>query len=116
MNGDIKCKGTYTRTLGKQKTAIDMFIMNSTMYEKCNEMNIDEDKEEIDFSDHNLISVNLKIREGYKNRFKKGEWKVGEYYRKGEEAMKEFGDEIEKIWKKNKIEKVQYMIISMSEV
>ena len=33
MNGDIKCKGTYTRTLGKQKTAIDMVIMNSTMYE-----------------------------------------------------------------------------------
>merc|ERR1739842_142588 len=88
MNGDIKCKGTYTRTLGKQKTAIDMFIMNSTMYEKCNEMNIDEDKEEIDFSDHNLISINLKIREGYKNRFKKGEWKVGEYYRKGEEEKR----------------------------
>merc|ERR1712128_200658 len=57
MNGDIKCKGTYTRTLGEQKSAIDMVIMNRTMYEKCNEMIIDEDKEKIDFSDHNLISV-----------------------------------------------------------
>merc|ERR1712106_1207774 len=116
MNGDIKCKGTYTRTLGEQKSAIDMVIMNRTMYEKCNEMIIDEDKEKIDFSDHNLISVNFKMREGYKNRFKKGEWKIGDYYRKGEDAMKEFGDEIERIWKEKKVEKVQDMIISMSEV
>ena len=64
LNGDEKCKGTYTWIRGNSKTAIDMVMVNRRMYEVCEEMIIDEDKEEIQFSDHNLVTISIGLRGG----------------------------------------------------
>ena len=116
MNGDDKCEGTITREQGDIKTAIDMVMMNRTLYEKCKGMKIDEEKEVIHISDHNLISIEFKARQKCSNSFNKKKWKEEECYRKDESAMKEFGDEIEKEWKNSNIESVEEMTISMLEV
>ena len=115
MNGDEKCEGTITREKGEQKTAIDMVLMNRALYEKCKSMKIDEDKESIDISDHNLISIEFNAREKSGHNYNKKKWVEEEYYRKGESALKEFGEEVEKIWSTRNIESVEEMTLSMIE-
>ncbi|CAL4162554.1 unnamed protein product [Meganyctiphanes norvegica] len=61
LNADEKCVGTYTRIRGTQKSAIDMVLVNDGFYKYCKDMNIDEKQEKLSFSDHNLISVTLRI-------------------------------------------------------
>ena len=116
MNGDEKCEGTITREQGEQKTAIDMVMMNRTLYDKTKGMKIDEEKDVIHISDHNLISIELKARQKCGNGFSKKKWREEECYRKDESALKEFGDEIEKEWKSNGVVSVEEMTISMLEV
>ena len=64
LNGDEKCKGTYTWIRGNSKTAIDMVMVSKRMFEVCQEIIIDDDKEEIQFSDHNLVTINIGLRGG----------------------------------------------------
>ena len=116
MNGDEKCEGTYTREQGNQKTAIDMVMVNRALYDKCKGMKIDEEKDIIDISDHNLISIEFKARQKCGNNFNKKKWREEECYKKDDSALKEFGDEIEKEWKSKGIESVEEMTINMLEV
>ena len=116
MNGDEKCEGTFTREQGNLKTAIDMVMVNRALYDKCKGMKIDEEKDVIDISDHNLISIEFKARQKCGNNYNKKKWREEECYKKDDSALKEFGDEIEKEWKRNGIESVEEMTISMLEV
>jgi len=84
MNRDEKCEGTITREQGDQKTAIDMVIRNRTLYDKCKGIKIDEDKDVIHISDHNLISIEFKARQKCGNNFNKKKWREEECYRKDE--------------------------------
>ena len=115
MNTDIKCEGTITREKGEQKTAIDMVLMNRNLYEKCKTMKIDEERDIIDISDHNLISIELNVRQKSGHNYNKNKWIEEEFYKKGEDALKEYGDEVENIWKNKKIESVEEMTLSMVE-
>ncbi|CAL4150581.1 unnamed protein product [Meganyctiphanes norvegica] len=81
LNADCKCEGIYTRCRGEQKSAIDMVMVNEEMYRICNKMEIDEGKEIISFSDHNLINIDLKLGGGNKNGFKSGKWVIDEYHK-----------------------------------
>ena len=87
LNADEKCDGTYTRTRGNQKSAIDWVLMNKEMYGWCERMEIDENKEILECSDHNLISITLNIRKCDKNKFRKATWEEGEYYKKDKVAQ-----------------------------
>ena len=115
MNGDSKCEGIYTRSRLGIDTAIDMVLMNRRLYETCRGVKIDEDRDVMQISDHNLVSVefNARTKSGYKFGKK---WIMGEYYRKGEDAMKEFGDEIERVWEERDIKTVEDMTLSIVEV
>ena len=115
MNTDNKCEGTITREKGEQKTAIDMVLMNRNLYEKCKTMKIDEERDIIDISDHNLISIEFNVRQKSGHSYNKNKWIEEEYYKKGEDALKEYGDEVENIWKNRKIESVEEMTLSMKE-
>ena len=92
-----------------------MVLMNRALYEKCKSMKIDEDKESIDISDHNLISIEFNARGKSGHNYNKKKWVEEEYYRKGESALKEFGEEVEKIWSARNIESVEEMTLSMIE-
>ena len=116
MNGDEKCEGTFTREQGDNRTAIDMVMMNRALYDKCKGMKIDEEKDVIDISDHNLISIEFKARQKSGNNFNKKKWREEECYKKDDSALKEFGDKIEKEWKSKGVESVEEMTISMLEV
>ena len=116
MNGDEKCEGTITREQGNMKTAIDMVLMNRTLYEKCKSMKIDEEKQVLHISDHNLISIEFKARQKCGNSYNKKKWEEVECYRKEDAALTEFGDEVEKEWSNRSIESVEEMTISMLEV
>ena len=100
LNGDEKCKGTYTRVVGNTKTAIDMVMVNKKMYEVCEEMIIDEDKEEIQFSDHNLVTISIGLRGGGGVSFGKDKKKVVTeyYYKKDAESLRQLREELEETW------------------
>ena len=92
MNNDVKCEGTFTREKGEQKTAIDKVLMNRNLYEKCKSMKIDEDIDILDISYHNLISIEFNARQKSGHSFNKKKWVEEEFYKKGEGALKEYGD------------------------
>ena len=72
-------------------------------------------KDIIDLSDHCLVSLDIKTRENGKNKFRKKKWKSGTYYRKDRNAMKEFGNEVEKKWNERRVENVEEMVVDMKK-
>ena len=55
LNDTHKCKGTYTWSRGQRKSVIDFVLVNSLAFGICDQMEIDEQQEKIDLTDHNLI-------------------------------------------------------------
>ena len=96
LNTDEKCKGTFTRIRGNQKTTIDYVLVNKKIYENFVQMHIDEEKMIIDGSDHNLITVDLHIRN--KNAMKKAKWQTYSFYTTNEEAIKKYIEELGTMW------------------
>ena len=60
LNGDSKCVGQYTWGTQEQQNAIDFVLVNKEMHKHLSEMRIDEEKQVIDLSDHNLVTVVFK--------------------------------------------------------
>ena len=106
LNIDEKCQGTYTWERGNQKSVIDLVIVNNEMYNYFEGMKIDEDKEKIDLSDHNLIQTKIKISTEAKN-FKKGIWEEYEYFKTDEESLKEYRKEIRNMLNREEVNKVE---------
>ena len=115
MNADEKCEGVYTRTRGAERSAIDMVLVNKKMYEACRGMKIDEEKREIDFSDHNLISLSIRAREARKHRFGR-RWVKGVYYKKDEETLGRFAERTEGRWVREDVRTVGRMTKVIKEV
>ena len=115
MNADDRCKGKYTWAARGQKSAIDFVFVNRKLYEVCGEMRIDERKDIFDLSDHCLVSLDIKTRENGKNKFRKKRWKSGIYYRKDKNAMKDFGNEVEKRWSERRVDSIEEMVGDMKE-
>ncbi|XP_068250210.1 probable inactive protein kinase DDB_G0270444 [Palaemon carinicauda] len=90
---DEKCKGTYTWERGDQRSATDLVLVNKEMYEYFDEMNIDEEKDKVDISDHNLIEVEVSVKAKIEN-YKKGFWKESMYYKTDEESLREYREEL----------------------
>ena len=105
LNDDERCKGVYTWNRGEQKSVIDFALINEQMYEKFQEMSIDEEKEEIDLSDHNLLEICCRV-DSEKKKYSK-EWTVKKYYRTDNESLKEFREEMEKQGKEKKTQNMK---------
>ena len=69
MNADERCKGTYRWGRLGQKSAIDMILVNNAVFKCCGEMFIDESGLEVNFSDHNMVSLELRLRERGSRKF-----------------------------------------------
>ncbi|CAL4247906.1 unnamed protein product, partial [Meganyctiphanes norvegica] len=107
----------YTRIRGTQKSAIDMVLVNDGFYKYCKDMNIDEKQETLSFSDHNLISVTLRITtNNVENRFNGGKWIMVEANKKDKVSIKANGDRLENTWSSSKSRNVDKMIDIMSKV
>ena len=99
LNADTtKCEGLYTRTEKDSKSAIDLVLVNSRMYNLCKKMNIDEEKDIISFSDHNLIEIKLNL--GVKvNKSFGSKYIMEEYYTKNRNKIKEWSERVKEKWK-----------------
>ena len=60
INCDEKCKGTFTRVEGSNKSVIDYVLINDKMYVYYESMEIDEGKI-YDLSDHVYMYVDMNI-------------------------------------------------------
>ena len=54
MNATEKCRGTYTRIVGDQKSALDFILVNRIIYDICISLDIDERKDLTRVSDHTV--------------------------------------------------------------
>ena len=63
MNADEKFKGFFTSRRRKQNTEIDFMQVIQYVYDICMSMNIDE-KDIMGLSDHCLVMLGHKLREG----------------------------------------------------
>lgn len=61
LNDDPKCTGEITWQNKISKSAIDFLLINQSMYDRFKHMKIDENKEKLDLSDHNMISATFSI-------------------------------------------------------
>ena len=93
LNNDERCQGIFTWERGNQKSAIDLMIVNNEMYEYFERMEIDEEKNKIDMSDHNLIEAQMKI-DTEKKSYEKGVWEERKYYKTDEKSLNEYREEI----------------------
>ena len=91
LNIDSRCKGTYTRQRGEQKSAIDLIMVNQCRYEKFEEMEVDEKREIYDLSDHCMVRLSLKIK---KNKQKKEKEETIEKYRLSQGRMNNYKKEV----------------------
>ena len=73
LNLDEKCEGTYTWRRNDQKSVIAYALVNGLCYHLCSGMNIDKDREIFDLSDHNIITVELKLPRRTNLNFKKSQ-------------------------------------------
>ena len=88
LNQQPTCKGLYT--FGKTeraRSAIDHILINDEMITKFKGMDIDEDRVQLDISDHNLIRAWFSIKKGNKENWKKKEYEIRTYYKADKESL-----------------------------
>ena len=61
LNDTLPCAGEITRSQNDFESAIDLVLVNGKLLNNYTHMNIDEDKNIFDLSDHSLIQVFFKI-------------------------------------------------------
>ena len=116
LNLDDKCKGQYTWQRGEQRSAIDFVMVNGKGYQWVMEMEIDEDKDVFDLSDHNLITLKLQLPANRSKDLKKGEKITVEYYKTEEVALNVFSEEVGKRIQENSINGIKSLNSMMKDV
>ena len=94
INLDDRCNGMYTWERGESRSVIDLVLMNEKAYKDYEMMNIDESREKIDLSDHNLIEVEMRVQQGRKMEGWTG-WKSGYFYSTKKEKMEKYVRDVE---------------------
>lgn len=96
LNDDSRCIGTYTWSRDKQKSVIDYILVNQSMYNIYKWMNIDENQELVDISDHNLITLNFQVAQISQNFTRHGLWEYKEYYKTDSESLSHYTKSLER--------------------
>ena len=95
LNLDEACQGTYTWTRNEQKSVIDFVMANKKCYEYFERLLIDEDREILDISDHNVLTLELKIKTENTN-FRKREVVRVKYIKTDQESLEKFAVEMQR--------------------
>ena len=72
LNDDVKCRGEFTWARNNQRSVIDYFLVSDKVYDNFKKMNIDEEKDIFDLSDHHLMEVEFMVKEArrdFKNKW-----------------------------------------------
>merc|ERR1712215_512304 len=73
-------------------------MANEEMYRVIEGMENDQEGMEVGFSDHNMVTVSLKLRDGRGERYRDKEWEKRVYYRKDEESLDQFLGKLKGRW------------------
>ena len=95
LNLDEKCKGTYTWGRNDQKSVIDYALVNGHCYHLFSEMKIDEEREIFDLSDHNMITVELKLPKRRNTNFEKAKVITRTFLKTDDESLLKFSTEVD---------------------
>ena len=106
LNCDDRCEGKYTWQNANQRSCIDFIMTNGNTYDKFRYMEIDENKLEIDVSDHNLISVHLQFECGDEGRRGSGGKPDNIYFMTNETALREYIKDMCNKFKNRNIENI----------
>ena len=68
LNGHPECTGEITWEQKNKRSVIDYILVNKNMHENFISMNIDDNKEEFDLSDHNLLTATFHRKTGHGNK------------------------------------------------
>ena len=83
-----KCVGVYTYGVpGGPRSSIDHVLVNNKLMEHFKGMQIDEKREELNISDHNLVKTWFNIGRGEKTTWKKPRYERIEWYKRDQESM-----------------------------
>ena len=96
LNDTYKCKGAYTWSRGQSKCVIDFILANSLAFGICDQMEIDEQQEKIDLTDHNLIKICLILNYMHPNYDRRGKWEEKIYYKLYENSIEKYITQMEK--------------------
>ena len=96
LNDTDKCKGTYTWSRGQSKSVIDFVLVNSLDLGICDQMDIDEQQEQFDLTDHNLIEISLKLNYMHPHYDRRGRWEDKIYCKLEEKSLEKYITQMEK--------------------
>ena len=108
LNLEEKCEGTYTRIAKEQKTTIDYILVNSKIYDIVEEIEIDEDRNILEGSDHVAMRTAIRVKET--QGFRKPKWRKKEYISNKDEDIEELVQYIEGKWSENRPQNPQEML------
>lgn len=69
LNGHPDCIGEITWSQRERESTIDFVLVNNTLHKKFISMLIDEEKDLFDLSDHNLLTLDFKLRSNLNKKF-----------------------------------------------
>ena len=85
LNDTDKCKGIYTWRRGQSKCDRFFVLVNRLAFGICDQMEIDEQQEQFDLTNHNLIEISLKLNYMHPKYDRKGKWEESILYYKLDE-------------------------------
>lgn len=96
LNNDFKCTGEITWKRNEQESVIEFVLVTPKLYKEYREMEIDEEKQYFDLSDHSLLKVILE-RKDERSKIKGRErWEIREYYKTDKCSLEEYKKDVEK--------------------
>ena len=96
LNDDFRCKGEITWKRNEHESVIDFVLVTQKLYKEYKEMEIDEEKQYFDLSDHNLIEVTLERKDKITKTAEKERWETHEYYKTDKDSLEKYRKEVEK--------------------
>merc|ERR1711913_237742 len=94
LNQSDKCVGVYTYGVpGGPRSVIDRVLVSNKLMEHFKGMQIDENREEMNISDHNLVKTWFNINRGEKTTWKKTKHEQKIWNKKDPESMKKIEKE-----------------------
>ena len=118
LNGDPLCKGEITWSRNNLKSTKDFILCNQVMYKKFKRMNIDEEKEEFELSDHHLLKAYFELN--HKNERNKEKSKEIKYLKidnkTTEKYIKRMEDDLKDKIEDIELKDLEEMVIKNSKI
>ena len=106
LNCSLQCTGEVTWCRGTQQSVIDYVLANECMYNKLQDMRIDEERQKFDLSDHNLIEVKFEVGPARAESFNNARWREDTFFSCEEDKLERFIEEMEMALSQQTVETV----------